>query len=327
MALSTQRLHSPPLSSRLLAFCGLTTNPSYLVRGYHTAICISSCPFTFSVFWICSYSFDLAVNSTTWPLWTHVVLCQAVDFVLRCLLGHWQTVAVTSVNSPCVCCRCSVCCHGEGPLCLSQLAAVSFYGGESPQSRRCLHPNTAQWAPSSPCQGNPQCRHRIGWVRHPSAHAPEQVGSAPWGAEGEGGTWWHQSKSAGLYPIESGNTSSFCLHKWIDAFVWQRDSLYVEAGDTKSISNKDINSQCPSINDLLTTLATSNWTSLSRLFSVSDQWTTDDDFSVVSVHCWFALEKKRERQWMRETTKEEEETEHKWSDWYRDADIRHVKHL
>ena len=74
--------------------------------------------------------------------------------------------------------------------------------------------------------------------------------------------------------------------------MWQRDSLYVEAGDTKSISNKDINSQCPSINDLLTTLATSDWTSLSRLFSVSDQWTTDDDFSVVSVHCWFALEKK-----------------------------------
>lgn len=79
-------------------------------------------------------------------------------------------------------------------------------------------------------------------------------------------------------------------------FVQQCDSLYVEAGDRKSISNKDINSQCPSINDLLTTLATSDWTSLSRLFSVSDQWPADDELNGFSVHCWFALVGKRKRE-------------------------------
>lgn len=53
----------------------------------------------------------------------------------------------------------------------------------------------------------------------------------------------------------------------------------MEAGERNSISNKAINSHCPSINDLLAALAASDWTSLSRLFSVSSQWPTDDDDS------------------------------------------------
>lgn len=75
--------------------------------------------------------------------------------------------------------------------------------------------------------------------------------------------------------------------------------MYVESGDRNPISNKGINSQCPSINDLLISLATSDRTSLLRLFSVSDQLPVDDGSDGFSGHCWFALVReggKREKQ-------------------------------
>lgn len=67
----------------------------------------------------------------------------------------------------------------------------------------------------------------------------------------------------------------------------------MEAGDRNSISNKALHSQCPSINDLLSALATSDWTSLPQLFSVSNQWPADDELDGFSGHCRFALERER----------------------------------
>lgn len=72
----------------------------------------------------------------------------------------------------------------------------------------------------------------------------------------------------------------------------------MEAGDRNSIFNKTLHSQCPSVNDLFTT---SDWTSLSRLFSVFNQWPVDDELDGFSGHCGFVLERKRKkREAMRE---------------------------
>lgn len=65
-------------------------------------------------------------------------------------------------------------------------------------------------------------------------------------------------------------------------------------GDRNPISNKALNPQCPYINDLLSRLATSDWTSLSRLFSVSNQWPADDELDGFSGYCGFVLERERE---------------------------------
>lgn len=99
----------------------------------------------------------------------------------------------------------------------------------------------------------------------------------------------------------------------------------MEAGDRNSIFNKTLHSQCPSVNDLFTT---SDWTSLSRLFSVFNQWPVDDELDGFSGHCGFVLERKRkkERQCVREMTEERRDAGNKWSDWQEDTDIRHVKH-
>lgn len=75
--------------------------------------------------------------------------------------------------------------------------------------------------------------------------------------------------------------------------MWE--SLYVEAGDRNSISNKGIHAQCPSINDLLIALATSDWTSLSQLFSASNQWPADEELDGFSGRCGFVLEREREK--------------------------------
>lgn len=63
----------------------------------------------------------------------------------------------------------------------------------------------------------------------------------------------------------------------------------MKAGDRKSISNKALNPQCPSINDLLTRLATSDWTKVSMLFLVSNQWPADDELDGFFGHRWFVL--------------------------------------
>ncbi len=72
----------------------------------------------------------------------------------------------------------------------------------------------------------------------------------------------------------------------------------MEARDRNSISNDAIHLQCPSFNDLLTTLATSDWTTLSQRLSGSNQWPADDELDGFSGHCGFVLEResKRERQ-------------------------------
>lgn len=126
---------------------------------------------------------------------------------------------------------------------------LSFDRGESPQPGRCLNANTAQWAPSPPCQGNPQSRHWIGWVSQPPSHNPAQICSAPRGAEHDGGQWWHLQTWVGLYPIECGNVFS------LDSSL---ESSHRAHQERNSISNKTVvHSQCPLINDLFTILATS----------------------------------------------------------------------
>lgn len=45
-----------------------------------------------------------------------------------------------------------------------------------------------------------------------------------------------------------------------------------------------------------TTLAASDWTSLSRLFAVSNQWPADDELDGYSGHCRFVLETEREKE-------------------------------
>lgn len=67
----------------------------------------------------------------------------------------------------------------------------------------------------------------------------------------------------------------------------------MEAGDGNSIFNKALHSQCSSSSDLFTT---SDWTSLSRLLSVSNQWPVDDELDGFSGHCRFILERQRKRE-------------------------------
>lgn len=72
-------------------------------------------------------------------------------------------------------------------------------------------------------------------------------------------------------------------------FVKQSEGWYVQGRDGNSVSNKALRSQCPSINDLLTSLATSK-------ASVRDQLPVDDELDGFSGHCWFALWRERERE-------------------------------
>lgn len=65
--------------------------------------------------------------------------------------------------------------------------------------------------------------------------------------------------------------------------------LHVEAGGRNSISNKAVNSQCSSTNNLLASLATPDWTSLSKLPSVSEQQSAVDELDDFSRHCWLVL--------------------------------------
>lgn len=73
--------------------------------------------------------------------------------------------------------------------------------------------------------------------------------------------------------------------------------MYAEVEDRNSISNKALHFQCPPINDLLTTLATSDWTLLSQLLSVSNpQLISWMDSLDVAGLIWREREKERERQ-------------------------------
>lgn len=69
----------------------------------------------------------------------------------------------------------------------------------------------------------------------------------------------------------------------------------MEAKGKNSISNKAVHSQCPSIGDLLTTLATSDLAFLSWLFSDSNHWPADDELDGFSGHFRFVLERERKK--------------------------------
>ena len=85
-----------------------------------------------------------------------------------------------------------------------------------------------------------------------------------------------------VYPVNL----SVCEAEW--------KSLYTEVEDRNSISNKALHSQCPPINDLLTTLATSDWTLLSQLLSVSNR--QSDELDGFSGRCGLVLERERKRE-------------------------------
>lgn len=128
--------------------------------------------------------------------------------------------------------------------------------------------------------------------------------------------------------ISSRNGSSFCLLK-ISILVSHCEWVYVEAGERNSIASKHyqclrqhwltaINSQCPSIKDLFTSLTTSDWMSLLRLLSVSDQWPTHKELDGFFAHFWFDLERNRGMREIRETGNQLLARQ--------DTDIRHGKH-
>lgn len=100
----------------------------------------------------------------------------------------------------------------------------------------------------------------------------------------------------------------------------------MKAGDRNSISNKILHSQCPSITDLLTRLATTDWTSQSRLFTVSNQWRADDELDGASGHCGFVLEGEEKR----ETTDGEKRGRQgihvRMARTTKERDFRHIKH-